>query len=53
LGHFDFVASCSEIVSGAFKLLPAFFATILVGWHGLESSNEGGGIVVQNFTPGG
>jgi hypothetical protein len=38
---------------GAFKLLPAFIATILVGRHGLESRNEGGGIAVQNFTPGG
>ena len=36
---------------GAFKLLPAFVATILVGWHGLESSNEGGS-TMQNFTPG-
>jgi hypothetical protein len=36
---------------GAFKLLPAFVATILVGWHGLESRNEGGS-TMQNFTPG-
>ena len=36
---------------GAFKLLPAFVATILVGWHGLESSNEGGS-TMQNFAPG-
>jgi hypothetical protein len=29
---------------GAFKLLPALLATILVGRHGLESSNGGGGV---------
>ena len=38
---------------GAFKLLPAFLATILVGWHGLESSNEGGASAMQNSTPRG
>src|SRR5262249_3938014 len=27
---------------GAFKLLPAFLATILVGWHGLESDEDDG-----------
>src|SRR6476660_9091347 len=36
----------------AFKLLPAFLATILVGRHGLESSNEPRRRV-QNFTADG